>query len=256
MYWWWSDNPRPEPDTVLWRYMDFSKFLAMLKERSLYFARVDKLGDPFEGARGLANRESVWKEHCLEYFRDAIRHPPDDSTSPSANEIEEGAQRLYRDFAAAGEQEIQNSFVSCWHANDGESEAQWRIYAPPPAGGVAIRVKFGTLDAALENQNVKFGYVRYVDFKKSFAGTYGRVFWKRASLRHETEVRGVIFEGYNKVSSGVGINVRLDLEKAITAVVPSPFAPQWFDGVVRETIARFGLNLPVERSALLADLFY
>ena len=45
-------------DQQLWRYMDFAKFAAMLRERSLYFPRADKLGDPFEGAFGLARRES------------------------------------------------------------------------------------------------------------------------------------------------------------------------------------------------------
>ena len=35
--------------TKIWRYMDFAKFVSFLSKRSLYFCRVDKLGDPFEG---------------------------------------------------------------------------------------------------------------------------------------------------------------------------------------------------------------
>ncbi len=37
----------------LWRYMDFTKFVAMLVTKSLYLTRVDKLGelgDRFEGS--------------------------------------------------------------------------------------------------------------------------------------------------------------------------------------------------------------
>jgi len=34
----------------IWRYMDFTKFVAMLESDSLYFARSDRLGDPFEAA--------------------------------------------------------------------------------------------------------------------------------------------------------------------------------------------------------------
>ena len=41
-----------EPDNFsvkVWRYMDFTKFVSLLELRSLYFARSDLLGDPFEG---------------------------------------------------------------------------------------------------------------------------------------------------------------------------------------------------------------
>lgn len=58
IYWWWSTYKRPIPEAALWRYMDFTKFVALLKDNALYFARADHLGDPFEGARGLAEREA------------------------------------------------------------------------------------------------------------------------------------------------------------------------------------------------------
>lgn len=42
----------PASDAKLWRYMDFTKFVAMLNNKALYFCRLDHLGDPFEGAKG------------------------------------------------------------------------------------------------------------------------------------------------------------------------------------------------------------
>ena len=40
----------PPPDAVLWRYMDFTKFVSLLEKQALFFARADKLeDDPFEG---------------------------------------------------------------------------------------------------------------------------------------------------------------------------------------------------------------
>ena len=39
-----------DPTSNVWRYMDFTKYAAMLESSSLYFARIDKLGDPFEGS--------------------------------------------------------------------------------------------------------------------------------------------------------------------------------------------------------------
>jgi hypothetical protein len=37
--------------------MDFAKFVAMLEQRSLHFARANALGDAFEGAAGIAERK-------------------------------------------------------------------------------------------------------------------------------------------------------------------------------------------------------
>ena len=39
----------PPDDVVLWRYMDFTKFVSLLEKSALFFPRADKLGDPFEG---------------------------------------------------------------------------------------------------------------------------------------------------------------------------------------------------------------
>ena len=36
----------PPADAILWRYMDFTKFVALLEMKSLFFARADKLNDP------------------------------------------------------------------------------------------------------------------------------------------------------------------------------------------------------------------
>ena len=41
----------PPPDNaVLWRYISFTKFVSLLTRKALFFARADKLGDPYEGS--------------------------------------------------------------------------------------------------------------------------------------------------------------------------------------------------------------
>ena len=54
-------------DTPLWRYMDFTKFVAMLASKSLYFSRVDRLDDAFEGAFPTLQQPSIG------FFRDDER---------------------------------------------------------------------------------------------------------------------------------------------------------------------------------------
>ena len=46
---------RPADSDIIWRYLDFTKLVAMLETRSLYFANVFTLGDAFEGAVPPAN---------------------------------------------------------------------------------------------------------------------------------------------------------------------------------------------------------
>ena len=48
-----EDHPifnTPTDNTLIWRYMDFTKFISLLETSSLFFAQGDKLGDPFEGS--------------------------------------------------------------------------------------------------------------------------------------------------------------------------------------------------------------
>src|SRR6266849_8959439 len=35
----------PKPGAFLWRYMDFAKFVTLLRDKALYFSRADCLGD-------------------------------------------------------------------------------------------------------------------------------------------------------------------------------------------------------------------
>ena len=49
MYQAYKDFKIPPRNQVLWRYLDFTKFVALLDTKALFFARIDKLEDRFEG---------------------------------------------------------------------------------------------------------------------------------------------------------------------------------------------------------------
>jgi hypothetical protein len=51
-------QPR-DPRICLWRYMDLSKFVALLQERALVFARADKLGDSLSCVAHTGHRDVV-----------------------------------------------------------------------------------------------------------------------------------------------------------------------------------------------------
>lgn len=246
-----------EPETRLWRYIDFAKFVAMLEQRSIYFARADMLGDPFEGASGIAERRPQWDAYYLDFYRDAVRTVPGQKEPPSSEYVEREAARLLREFSILSEDNRRRSFVSCWHANPGESEALWRLYCPPPVMGVAVQTDARSLTEALGNDpQIKLGRVQYVDFTKGFAGLHDRIYWKRRSLSHEAEVRAVIQRFGLYVPEDVGLAMPVDVQKLLLSVVPSPFAPGWFASLVESTMRRFGVDSNVARSELLSEPFF
>ena len=54
----------PESEKVkIWRYLDFTKFVSVVDKNQLFFARSDRLGDPFEGSYPTKNVEQRKLNH-------------------------------------------------------------------------------------------------------------------------------------------------------------------------------------------------
>lgn len=104
-------------DTILWRYMDFTKFVSILESQALFFARADKLGDPFEG--------SVPKTNI--------------ASRPILNPDLSDEDVIMYGFVM--QQLPRFTLINCWHESDHESEAMWKLYAGVN-GGIAIKTNF------------------------------------------------------------------------------------------------------------------
>lgn len=246
----------PDKESILWRYMDFAKFVSILRSKSLYFSRTDLLGDRFEGAKGITLNKSTWETHYLDFFRQAIRNPPPDySFKLSDEQVERNAKELLDSLNISSLSIIKSTFVSCWYENEGESEAIWRLYCPPPSIGIAIRTTYSALNKSLgDDLSISIGQVKYIDFKKEFADINDAIFRKRQSLSHEKEVRAVIREsGINEI---LGKALPVDLSTLLHEVVISPFAPTWFKDVLQETMLRYDVTAKVSFSELLLDPFF
>jgi len=254
--WWEHAGRRCDRETRLWRYMDFAKFLSILETRAIYFPRADTLGDPFEGAAGIVDRREQWNSFYRDFFRDAMMTAPrGDAPTPSEDELVKYTERFIDSLAEMGARDRIRSYVSCWHANDGESEALWRLYCPAPAPGIAIETTAERLMEAFDyDPNIKLGRVRYVDFQEAFANVQDRLFWKRKSLSHESEVRAVIAR--DQPAADIGLSIAADVEKLLVSVVPSPFAGDWLTALVEATVKRYGVTTKVARSELLLEPFF
>jgi len=230
----------PEDERVpLWRYMDFAKFVSILTEGGLYFARVDHLGDNFEGthAKGV--------------------QPIDLSPPPQVDEAQlRDAIKKSRVLARQTSRELKTRiFVSSWYMSEHESAAMWKLYGFNEQA-IALKTSFRKLKFQLP-ADVFLGMVRYIDYEKDFIP--GGNFWfpfvhKRKSFEHEREVRAIFAYALNRVpETKIGEWRKVDLQTLIDGVYVAPTAPAWFQELVSSTSSKFGFAFQAHRSSLDQD---
>lgn len=245
----------PSDNSTLWRYMDFAKYVSLLATKALYLARCDTFGDHFEGAKGLLTNKTHWDQHYKEFFRRAITDLPGGTTSRRTDaEINAEAARLLDDLSLSGELDRRRNYASCWHENEHESEAMWRLYSSYLENAVAIRTTMGRLRASLlRAEDIRIGRIKYLDFRNEYAGPNNSFWRKRMSFSHEREVRALYWD---PVGERLGILAQCDLQILVDAVFVSPRSPAWLTPLVNDVNKKYGLDVLVSNSALSQDGFW
>lgn len=245
----------PRGECHLWRYMDFTKYVSMLSTSGLYFPRADTFEDHYEGAKGVKNNKDKWDEHFFSFFKEAMKNPPEGIECDQADEhIEKEAKRLLREFNADGKASKKRVFISCWHENEHESEAMWRLYSSYLNYAVAIRTTYNSLYNSLgKNSSIAVGRVKYIDFNKCFAGVNDSFWRKRKSFEHEREIRALI---HDHECSDRGKIINCDLNTLIEEVFLSPSSPVWFLDLMNEVNLKFGLKVKIGQSRLNDEPFF
>lgn len=218
--------------------MSLPKFLDILQKNALFFSRADLLGDPFEGSMPEKN---------------VIRR--DGSISPSLSGV-----------ASLSRKSIVNKLmVNCWHANERESAAMWKLYAEDK-NIVCIQSTYSTLSNELPSW-VHLGAVDYIDYKTDVMKEQGNIFdpisYKRKSFEHEKEIRAVVWEQENfpglpehhirNNANEYGINVPINIENLIHKIYVSPDSPDWFYEVVKNCCGIYKLEKPILHSELSSE---
>lgn len=238
-------------DVTIWRYLDLTKFLSLIDRRALYFCRADKLDDPFEGSYPRANvvlRPEWYKE--IPY-----------------DKVKIGLTQFLK---------IQRKWtvINCWHMNECESAAMWRLYLKGDEG-VAVRSTFKRLAESFRNyteNDVYIGIVRYIDYNSEFVSERFPItafFTKRKSFEHERELRALIHRipTNEALKSGDhlymldptldlcdhGLCISVELEVLVEKIFVSPSAPGWFADLVRAVTRKYDLGKDVIQSSLSED---
>lgn len=252
-------TPPDDPNAAIWRYMDFTKLVALLESASLFFARADTLGDEFEGSYSRFN---------LQMRSEIYKDMPAEALAQMA-EFSSAMPRF--------------THVNCWNVSPVESAALWGLYVPP-SGGVAIRSTFQRLvdcflpdDADVDplpmGQMIFVGRVHYADYDSVWMPE-GNTLWpfvhKRHSFEFEAELRAIIqelptvddpaAEGGKRIDvaqpSPSGRLVPVDLGTLIDAIYVSPVAAAWISELVESVCARYSVEKPVVPSSLVGRPVY
>lgn len=169
--------PEPEDkETHLWRYLDFSKFEWLARERRLFMPNAAHLGDPLEGTQP-PGHDDWWSSLAAAATSDKERET-----------IEHNRQLLLR-FAAAFRTRY---YVSCWHMNAEENATMWVRYTKQPES-VAIQTRFSKLRGVLPPY-VGMGMVRYMDYSTERLPTlnmFEYITHKNRCFEYEQELRAV-----------------------------------------------------------------
>lgn len=243
------------PTAKLWRYMDLAKFISLIGKKKLYFASLESFEDIFEGAKGIVDRKGIWDGFYSEFFKKAIQTVPGTNPEDLTDEyIEKNSMRLLSELGVMGELERKNVFVSCWHCNQYESDAMWKLYSTNAKNALAIQTTGQQLYEALgKDPSIEIGKIQYIDFANRFASPNNSYWYKRKAFEYEQEVRAVT---HVRKAACCGIEKDVDIKKLIAGIYISPYAPKWFEEVVHDIVEKYDLNKPVFYSEMAAKPFY
>jgi hypothetical protein len=223
--------------------MDFTKFVSMLVHKGIFFSRLDKLNDPFEGSLPRLNTRD-----------DLIRPPKELADNPKVAEAYMSGLKNIRKHIRELRPWI---YASTWHMAEHESAGMWKLYSRTEEA-ICIRSTFSKLCSALPD-DVYVGQVIYIDYEQQFL-PIDNLLWpymhKRRSFEHERELRALIPDLSSLSKSprpeppAAGVWRDTDLSSVIEHVHIAPTAPQWFKETVEATIKQFGFEFKVTRSIL------
>jgi len=219
-----------DPDTIVWKYLDLSKFLDLLLSRKLFMSRSDKFEDQYEGTFSEPTYEEIKKL--------AINNP---------------------DFLDYYKTHREKVAISSWHINEYESFAMWQIFTQN-SEGLAIQSTIGRLQKALEpEKNLKqyIGQVNYIDYKKEyipFDDMFFPFLFKRKSFQYEREVRIISDTSDTSITINDGIKINVDINQLIDKIYIHPKSENWYKNLVIELVSKLGFDIEIEKSDLESDI--
>ena len=218
------------PDTVVWKYLDLSKFLDILLSGKMFMSRSDKFEDQYEGTFSEPTFEEIKK-------------------------ISENNSKFLDYYKSHRE----NVVISSWHTNEYESFAMWQIFTKNNEG-LAIQSTIGRLKEALRPERhfeQYIGEVNYIDYKKEyipFDDAFFPFLFKRKSFQYEREIRVISDVTNHQITINDGLKIHVDINTLIEKIYIHPKSENWYKKLVIELVERLGFDFEIEKSDLESDI--
>ena len=219
-----------DPNTVVWKYLDLSKFLDLLLSQKLFMSRSDKFEDQYEGTFSEPTSEEI-KKLSIDN-PDFLNH-----------------YKIRREKVA----------ISSWHINEYESFAMWQIFTQN-SEGLAIQSTIGRLQRSLlpETDFEQYiGEVNYIDYKKElipFDDSFFPFLFKRKSFQYEGEVRVITDIGVSDIKINEGLKISVDINELIEKIYIHPKSENWYKNLVIQLVKQLGFKFTIEKSDLESDI--
>ena len=227
-----NDNIKLPEDsnTIVWKYLDLSKFLDLLMSRKLFMSRSDKFEDQYEG---------TFSEPTYEEIKKLSENNPE-----------------FLDYYKSHREKV---VVSSWHINEYESFAMWQIFTQNNEG-LAIQSTIGRLQKALKpeiNYSQFIGEVNYIDYKKEyipFDDMFFPFMFKRKSFQYEREVRIISDLSESNIKINDGLKIDVDINQLIEKIYIHPKSENWYKKLVIELVSKLDYAIEIEKSDLESDI--
>jgi hypothetical protein len=136
--------------------MDLAKFVSLLSSQSLYFACPNEFHDPYEGLYPKSQVAAFSSMAQAQIDQAKLTRDKIIEQRPGVNvERLNDTVQILADSLRRGFNEVRLKFgITCWHKNQVESEAMWKLYSA--AGqGIAVESTRGRLtDSILEKEHL------------------------------------------------------------------------------------------------------
>ena len=218
------------PDTIVWKYLDLSKFVDLLLYQKLFMSRSDKFEDQYEG---------TFSEPTFEEIKKLSANNPD--------------------FLDYYKTHRKNVVVSSWHINEYESFAMWQIFTQK-SEGLAIQSTVKRLQESLETENTYkqyIGEVNYIDYKKEyipFDNSFFPFLFKRKSFQYEREIRIITDVSSHNLTIDNGLKIDIGISELIEKIYIHPKSENWYKNLVIELVKRLGFDFEIEKSDLESNI--
>ena len=227
-----SEIITPDRKQTIWRYMSLDKFLSLLNDKQLYFARHDKFNDLKEAMR--SDLDLKLYDKYVEGISETIKNDP---------------------FGCG--------FINCWIIENFDLYLMWRSYSSLDKG-IAIKSSIGNLIDSLDSKDKRSIFisdVEYMDYITGFTfDKYGgsendlaRFFCKRENFKQEKELRAVYYDYEMRLDSKKapdGLKFKVSLNTLIDEIWIAPNATKEFEKNIKEIVRKHGITKPIRRSQI------